>query len=159
MGVSLLARTDTRADASNASTVSQCTLSHTIGGAYARISASSRPFTCSGGSRRPSRLFAVMMLSSSSMFASSMASVLMSALTSSVLSVAAVSLSQVCDMSAPLRGRGQLADNAVEGVLAGGAHHVGKFGFCGARIRQGGDGRVVGAEVVDQVLDRSESLA
>ena len=33
MGVSLLARTDTRTDASNSSTVSQCTLSHTIGGA------------------------------------------------------------------------------------------------------------------------------
>ncbi len=36
---------------------------------------------------------------------------------------------------------------------------MGKFGFCGARIRQGGDGRVVGAEVVDEVLNRGESLA
>ena len=61
-------------------------------------------------------------------------------------------------MSAPLRGRGQLADNPVEGVLARRLHYEGEFSFRGARIREGGDGRVVGAEVVDEVLDRGKSL-
>ena len=32
-------------------------------------------------------------------------------------------------MSAPLRGRGQLADNAVEGVLARRLHYEGEFSF------------------------------